>query len=111
MSGPLLATRASVTAQRIIVAGATTSVTRRCNLRKAFLAPWDRRVTQVRLYSIADAQRNTGVEVHHSVEVVTHSHTNVTPSIEQFATGRGLVLITFSHGGRSGSKSSVQRYL
>jgi len=69
-----------VTAQRIIVAGATTSVTRRCTLRKAFLAPWDERVVDARLYAMAYAQRQTGVAIHHSVDVITHSHTNVTPS-------------------------------
>lgn len=68
-----------MTAQRIIVSGATTAVTRRCNLRKSFLAPWDPRVTKIRLYAMALAQRRTGVAIHHSIDVVTHYHTEVTP--------------------------------
>ncbi len=67
-----------MTAPRIIVPGATTSITRRTTLRKAFLAPWDPLVPQVWLYSLADAQRNTGIAVHHAIAVVTHHHLTVT---------------------------------
>jgi len=75
-----LRTPAAVTAPRIIVPGATTAITRRTTLRKGFLAPWDPRVQQAWLYSLADAQRNTDVAVHHSNLVIDHHHTNVTPA-------------------------------
>ena len=63
----------------IYVAGATTAITRRTVLRKAFLAPWDPRVSEVLAYSLADAQRATGVAVHQFVPVVSHYHGDVTP--------------------------------
>jgi hypothetical protein len=63
----------------IYVAGATTAITRRCAFRKAFLAPWHPLVRQVSLYSLGDAQRETGVEVHHATTVLTHYHASVTP--------------------------------
>jgi hypothetical protein len=69
-----------VTAPSIVVPGATTALTRRTTLRKAFLAPWHPLVEPCWLYSLADAQRHTGVAVHHSVLNVTHHHTDVTPS-------------------------------
>lgn len=72
--------RCTVTAPRIVVAGATTAITRRTTLRKAFLAPWHPLVPQVWLYSLADAQRRTGVAVHHGICVITHHHLNVTPA-------------------------------
>ena len=75
---PLLPARA-VTAPRIIVPGATTALTRRTNLRKAFLAPWHPSVTKLWLYALADAQRRTGVAVHHGICVITHHHLSVTP--------------------------------
>jgi hypothetical protein len=68
-----------LTAPRIIVAGATTAITRRTTLRKAFLAPWHPLLPQVWLYALADAQRRTAVAVHHAVCVITHHHLNVTP--------------------------------
>ena len=63
----------------IYVAGATTAITRRTVLRKAFLAPWDPRVSEVLAYSLADAQRATGVAIHQFVPVVSHYHGDVTP--------------------------------
>ncbi|MCB9593514.1 MAG: hypothetical protein H6719_12340 [Sandaracinaceae bacterium] len=63
----------------IYVAGATTAITRRTVCRKAFLAPWDPRVGDVCLYSLADAQRHTGVAVHYFTTVVSHYHGDVTP--------------------------------
>jgi REP element-mobilizing transposase RayT len=72
----------SVTATRIIVTGATTAITRRTNYRKAFLAPWDPMVQQIWLYALADAQRETGVAVHHGVCVINHHHLTVTPSTD-----------------------------
>lgn len=69
----------AVTVPRIIVAGATTAITRRTTLRKAFLAPWHPLVTQVWLYSLAEAQRRTGVAVHHAIGVINHHHLTVTP--------------------------------
>ena len=70
---------ACVTAPRIIVAGATTAVTRRCTMRKAFLGPWHPGVEQAWLYSLALAQQHTGVAIHHGVRVVNHHHLTVTP--------------------------------
>ncbi len=71
--------RPGVTAPRIIVPGATTAITRRTTLRKAFLAPWHPGVEQAWLYSLALAQRHTGVAVHHATRVITHNHLTVTP--------------------------------
>jgi hypothetical protein len=68
-----------MTAPRIIVSGATTSITRRTTLRKAFLAPWDPLVSKIWLYALADAQRRTDVAVHHAISVVNHHHLTVTP--------------------------------
>ena len=69
-----------MTSPRVIVAGATTAITRRTTLRKAFLGPWDPVVQQCWLYALADAQRHTGVAIHHGVLVVNHEHLTVTPS-------------------------------
>ena len=68
-----------MTSPRIVVPGATTAITRRTTLRKAFLAPWDDRVTQIYNYALADAQRRTDVAIHHAIPVVTHHHLSVTP--------------------------------
>jgi hypothetical protein len=68
-----------VTAPRIIVPGATTAITRRATLRKAFLAPWHPGVEQAWLYSLALAQKHTGVAIHHATRVITHNHLTVTP--------------------------------
>lgn len=70
----------SVTAPRIVVPGATTAITRRTTLRKAFLGPWHPLVSDCWLYALADAQRHTDVAVHHSTLVVSHHHTSVTPA-------------------------------
>ena len=69
-----------MTAPRIIVRGATTAITRRTVLRKAFLAPWHDDVDNLILYAMADAQAETGVAIHSSVRNVTHHHTTGTPS-------------------------------
>jgi len=69
-----------MTSPRVIVAGATTAITRRTTLRKAFLGPWDPWVQQCWLYALADAQRHSGVAIHHGVLVVNHEHLTVTPS-------------------------------
>lgn len=75
-----LATRSrALSAPRIVVRGATTAITRRTTLRKAFLGAWHPLVRDCWLYSLADAQRHTQVAVHHSVLVVSHHHTTVTP--------------------------------
>lgn len=68
-----------MTAPRIVVSGATTALTRRTTLRKAFLGAWHPLVRECWLYALADAQRHTQVAVHHSVLVVSHHHTTVTP--------------------------------
>ncbi|MGF1469038.1 MAG: hypothetical protein ACFCGT_23175 [Sandaracinaceae bacterium] len=62
----------------IVVRGATTVITRRTTLRKAFLGPWDPTVAAIWLYALADAQRHTGVAVHLSTLVPNHHHTIVT---------------------------------
>jgi hypothetical protein len=49
-------------------------------MRKAFLAPWHPMVKQIWLYSLADAQRETDVDVHYSGLFITHHHTDVTPN-------------------------------
>ena len=68
-----------MTAPRTIVRGATTAITRRTTLRKAFLAPWHPGVEQAWLYSLAHAQQRTGVAVHHATLVLTHHPLVVTP--------------------------------
>jgi putative transposase len=68
-----------MTAPRIIVAGATTAITRRTTLRKAFLAPWHPLVGEIWQYALAYAQQQTGVAVHHGICVITHHHLTVTP--------------------------------
>jgi len=69
-----------VSAPLIVVPGATTAITRRTTLRKAFLAPWHPLVEGNWLYALADAQRHTDVAVHFSGLDITHHHTDVTPS-------------------------------
>jgi len=69
-----------MTAARIIVPGATTAVTKRTNLRKAFLGPWHQLVPQIWLYALADAQRHCTVAVHHGIAVINHHHLTVTPA-------------------------------
>ncbi len=69
-----------VTQPSIHVRGATTSICRRTTFRKAFLAPWHPLVNEIWLYALADAARVTGVSIHMSKLVVTHHHTDVTPS-------------------------------
>lgn len=69
---------------RIIVRGATTALTRRTTLRKAFLAPWHPLVDNCFLYSLADAQRNTQVEVHHAIANINHHHSTATPTKDNF---------------------------
>jgi hypothetical protein len=64
----------------IYVPGATTALTRRTTMRKAFLAPWHPMVENIRLWFLAVAQRETGVAIHAVHDVVTHHHTRVTPS-------------------------------
>ena len=54
-----------MTVPRIIVPEATIAISRRCNLRKAFLAPWHPLVSQIWLYALAWAQKKTGVAIHH----------------------------------------------
>ena len=68
-----------MTAPRIIVSGATVAITRRTTLRKAFLAPWHPLVKDIWLYSLAYAQQETSVAVHHGILVINHEHLTVTP--------------------------------
>ena len=44
------------------------------------MAPWHPLVNEIWLFALADAQRVTGVSIHMSKLVVTHHHTDVTPS-------------------------------
>lgn len=76
------AVHVGVTASRIIVAGATTAITRRTSFRKAFLAPWSPLVRDIWCYSLAAAQEQTGVAIHHGVLVLNHHHLSVTPSYD-----------------------------
>jgi hypothetical protein len=78
-------------APRIIVSGATTAITRRCAFRKAFLAPWDPRVKEAWLYSLAFAQEVTGVAIHHGQLVVNHEHLDTTPSSDNLPVFTHLV--------------------
>ena len=55
-------------------------MTRRTNFRKAFLGPWHELVSDIFFYALADAQRVSGVELHHSTIVVNHHHTDFTPT-------------------------------
>jgi len=91
-----------VTAARIVVRGATTALTRRTTLRKAFLGPWHELVDQCWLYALADAQRHTGMAIHHAVRVVNHHHLTVTPSEPN--TGQFLRLL---HGDISAAISTL----
>jgi len=68
-----------VTVPRIIVPGATVAITRRTTMRKAFLAPWHPGVAEAYVYSMALAQRETSVAVHHAALNVTHHHASATP--------------------------------
>ena len=70
-----------MTAPAIHARGATTALTRRTNLRKAFLAPWHPEVRQCWLYSLAHAQWHTGVAVHMATLCGNHHHVDVTPSL------------------------------
>jgi hypothetical protein len=72
-----------VTAPRIIVPGATTAITRRTTLRKAFLAPWYPGVKKAWLYAMALAQSHTRVAIHHATLVVNHHHVTGTPEDDQ----------------------------
>ena len=67
-----------MTAPRTVVRGATLAISRRTTCRKAALGDWHENVGRAFLYSLADAQRRTGIEVHSAVRVVTHHHTQVT---------------------------------
>jgi hypothetical protein len=71
-----------MTSPRMIVAGATTAVTRGTTLRKVFLSPWDPLVQQCWPYALADAQRQTGVAIHHGSLVINHEHLMVRPSYD-----------------------------
>jgi len=78
----------AMTAPRIIVPGATIAMTRRTTLRKAFLSPWHPLVKDVWLYSLAHAQREKSVAVHHGALVINHEHLTVTSehdNLPQFA--------------------------
>jgi putative transposase len=67
-----------MTATGIVVAGATTAITRRTAFRKPFLAPWHERVRDIWLYALALAQAETEVAIHHGVLVINHEHLIVT---------------------------------
>ena len=66
----------------IYVRGATTALTRRTTMRKAFLAPWDPMVEHLTLWFLAKAQAQTGTAIHASHWVINHHHTDVTPSYD-----------------------------
>ena len=64
---------------RPAIVGATDALTRRTNFRKAALAPWDRSVSQTWLYALAGASHKCEVDVHTTMVVPSHQHTEVTP--------------------------------
>jgi len=64
---------------RATVSGATSAITRRCVLRKAFLAPWHPMVKDIWLYSLADAQRELTVDLNATRLAINHHHTIATP--------------------------------
>jgi hypothetical protein len=82
-----------VTAPRIIVPGATTAITRRTTMRKAFLAPWHPGVKQAWLYAMALAQSHTRMAIHHATLVINHHHVTGTPEDDQLP----LFLQMFHH--------------
>ena len=54
--------------------GGCYALTRRTNMRKAFLAPWHEDVSQALLYSLGSAQEATGVTLHCFTPNLTHYH-------------------------------------
>ena len=54
-------------------------------LRKAALGPWDPRVSQGWLYFLGRAAERHAVAVHHTMLVVSHHHTLVTPNEDNIA--------------------------
>ena len=87
----------AVTSPRIVVSGATTAITRRTTLRKAFLSPWHPLVPQVYLYCLAEAQRRTEVAVHHGICVINHHHATVTAAHDNLPEFNGLLHHDLSH--------------
>ncbi|MCA9639894.1 MAG: hypothetical protein KC492_04340, partial [Myxococcales bacterium] len=71
-----------MTFARPVVRGATLAITRRTNMRKAFLAPWHDLVPQIIGYAYADAAYETGVELHHGTTNITHQHWELTGTQE-----------------------------
>ena len=65
---------------RIIVAGATTAITRRTLERKLLWTPSAPCVHQGYLYALALAQHRHGVLLHHGQLMPTHEHLQVTPT-------------------------------
>jgi hypothetical protein len=65
---------------RIIVPGATTAITRRTTLRKAFLAPWHPLVRDIIVFALAVRQQEHEVEIHHGKVVMNHFHLSGTPT-------------------------------
>ncbi len=67
-----------MTHSRAAIPGATEALVRRVTFRKAGLAPWDKRVEQTWLYTLARSAQATQVDVNHTVLVLSHHHTTVT---------------------------------
>jgi len=74
----------AMTQARIMVRGATLALTRRTTMRKAFLGVWHPMVDQCWLYSLAEAQRRTGVAIHGATRVPNHHHVDGTPTDANF---------------------------
>jgi len=53
-------------------------------MRKAFLGVWHPMVDECWLYSLAEAQRRTGVAIHGATRVLNHHHVDGTPSEANF---------------------------
>ena len=75
-----------MTHARIVVAGATTALTRRTMFRKLFWTPSRPEVTQGYLYALALAQTKTEVLVHHGTLLSNHAHLTVTPTAANLPT-------------------------
>lgn len=69
-----------MTPPRIIVPGATTTITKRTNLRKAFLAPWHPDVNRIWQYALAAGQQKYEVAIHAGSLSINHQRLLVTPT-------------------------------
>jgi len=74
-----------VTEPRPAIPFATLALSRRTVQRKALLAPWDKRVAQLWDYLVAWSAKKHAVMVSHTVLVLNHQHSVVTPKARNIA--------------------------